>query len=424
MAETRGIETVSVFALDADDCVYSTKRYHLLWLYLIAKFGNNINDGVWNQYKNAIEKINFENLNAQQIYSSIIKKYLNNSIPEMSKQQEIEKKTAADLEELKKIRQKIINKGITELIYQTQEKIRKFEKESDDEDKDNSLMTDVFLKANENLIEHIYSLAVEDGCQVAYKTIASLRQFYSLDLENIKRNATGSIFADLEQLTEELNRRYEKIKWNLEKSTNTDVYAKDKVTGKIGLKRGTTYKRILKQHDKDRFGEDINIHHDEWMVDESKISIIYRIAHEIAIDHPKKNIVLHFFDDRLDVIDPLYHFYFTNLELLPNNVKFKLHPHNGYSFGEVKEVQGKGPIDSYYRRSLLKITRMCTKVKDNYWHHDYSKFDVKKFVEFRNIEKIINPNQMFSSKKTDDIVKAANVINDNNTQQSNEHRPL
>lgn len=377
MAESRLLndEVVSIFAPDADGCLYSVKRYRLLWLYFCDKYNNDITDDIWLAIKDEIHSINFNELDFEAILKNL-RRYAN-----------------LDSEALYQNNhetQKQVCFTFNELLSAYQDKIRKFEKESNDEEKDESISSAIFLKANDNFINYILEIAKQDGCTRAQTVIGSARQYYASDSFNIKRNATGSFFEDLKVLTECLQLN-SKIKWKLDMSTNADVYAK--------LKRGSGYSKVLEQHEQDE-----EFKHPESIEDETKASIIYRIAHEAAIDHPNKKIVIHFFDDRADILNLLLQiFYYQNPErnplMLPANVELCLHPYAGKQIALPRKIKGTGPVDYSYRQNMFKMLEMCIPNMGGTKKYDAAiQLDVEKFLTERKTEKqtLLSANGVFA----------------------------
>ena len=64
--------------------------------------------------------------------------------------------------------------------------------------------------------------------------------------------------------------------------------------------------------------------HPEWKFDESKLSIIYAFAHDMAARHPEEDIVLYLHDDHEKYLGNLFRFFNDNREWLPKNLTLRL----------------------------------------------------------------------------------------------------
>lgn len=108
---------------------------------------------------------------------------------------------------------------------------------------------------------------------------------------------------------------------------------------------------------------------DNYLNDESKVTILYEQMHEIASKNPKAEIVFDFYDDRYnpgnknesippDILEGLANFFKENKNLIPHNLKLNLHHYNGQpqSDGEyvktIASIQGTGVIDQNYANNV------------------------------------------------------------------------
>ncbi|MDX2346499.1 MAG: hypothetical protein QNK11_06495 [Legionella sp.] len=65
--------------------------------------------------------------------------------------------------------------------------------------------------------------------------------------------------------------------------------------------------------------------HEGWHFDESKISLLYARIHRAAAANPDGEVIVHFYDDRDDILSVLDDFFISNYDLLPPNVEISLH---------------------------------------------------------------------------------------------------
>ncbi len=90
-----------------------------------------------------------------------------------------------------------------------------------------------------------------------------------------------------------------------------------------------------------------------WLFDESKLTILYAQMHKIASENPHDDITYDFYDDRdLDILLGLSVFFKNNPDLLPNNVKLRLHHYAGNKVRDFKEITGTGSIDYNYEDNI------------------------------------------------------------------------
>lgn len=148
----------------------------------------------------------------------------------------------------------------------------------------------------------------------------SARQSWCLDYGNAEKNNTHlspALFLTLEQ---RLKDKMQPIPVELNKLLLADIHRKEKSRHTFAeiqnlsqtLQAGVDQKEIGKSLPQAYF-------------DETKALLAYFIAHQIAAQHPKDDITLYVYDDRFDILISLHEFYATNRNLLPKNVKLKLH---------------------------------------------------------------------------------------------------
>src|SRR5690606_304595 len=93
------------------------------------------------------------------------------------------------------------------------------------------------------------------------------------------------------------------------------------------------------------------------------LSILYAQTHKVATDYPDKQIEFTFYDDRLDILYGLKHFYHEHSDLLPKNLNLHLRIYRGNDIFNIGDIQGKGRIDTHYPRSIRNMAKLVTEEK-------------------------------------------------------------
>jgi len=97
-----------------------------------------------------------------------------------------------------------------------------------------------------------------------------------------------------------------------------------------------------------------------WLFDESKLTILYAQMHKIAAENPNDDITFDFYDDRdFDILMNLYLFFNNNRDLLPGNVKLRLHHYAGKGIRDFKEIKGEGSIDYHYEENIKLMAKIA-----------------------------------------------------------------
>lgn len=91
-------------------------------------------------------------------------------------------------------------------------------------------------------------------------------------------------------------------------------------------------------------------------LDQKKLDIIYGQAHKLAKDFPDDTITLHFYDDRIDILNSLNTYLSKHPYCLPHNVTLSL---NLYEDGQHRftytPITGTGGIDAEINKTLRQI---------------------------------------------------------------------
>ncbi len=109
--------------------------------------------------------------------------------------------------------------------------------------------------------------------------------------------------------------------------------------------------------------------HPNWIFDKSKLSILYAQMHKLAAAYPDDEIVYDFYDDKRlgqkfkRPMDPLLENlerYFTRFpEIIPKNVTLRLNHYAGQTVTPYKPIQGQGPIDINYRKTIKEMANIA-----------------------------------------------------------------
>lgn len=91
------------------------------------------------------------------------------------------------------------------------------------------------------------------------------------------------------------------------------------------------------------------------IVDESKFCLLYAQMHKIAQDHPGKNIIFRFFDDRKKLLNNLRHFFSSHINLMPKQVLLEFHYYIGGEPRLFSVLQGCGIIDLNFKQTISQI---------------------------------------------------------------------
>ncbi len=231
--------------------------------------------------------------------------------------------------------------------------------------------------SRESIIKHItHTCQSIRNLKKIILMIGSLRQSVYLDVLNAKMNSTYPNYISCASIIEHIEPRLKEIFPDIEISADTyllfDSFQQ--------LQHGTTFKGMQKLFAEinPQYIRDLDLHsntvlesacyHEEsgtnlltanHFADCSKISIIYAQFHHIATQHPDKQVVMHFYDDKIGILSNLYNFYKKNLQWIPENISLHLFKqiaikgHNPVK--ATPTLLGDGPVNNDYHRQLLNL---------------------------------------------------------------------
>ncbi|TAL62640.1 MAG: hypothetical protein EPN84_06160, partial [Legionella sp.] len=183
------------------------------------------------------------------------------------------------------------------------------------------------LEANAALIELLKGIPGEKRVFVG-----SNRQSLAMDLQNATKRVTrekitdpnskiradsGSCFPVIEQISAEIGAEFDPF-------LLTDLYH--------NFPFGTALKQAVQCLDKDQYNYQSHIkgqNFPNWILDESKLTLLYAQIQKIANEKPEEHIDFNFFDDRKDILDALQQYFTDYPKLIPKNVTLILNRYAG-----------------------------------------------------------------------------------------------
>lgn len=219
-----------------------------------------------------------------------------------------------------------------------------------------------------------------------YSMVGSNRQSYSIDMTNqIKPGwpLTGSCFSAIKTISDYLGAI-------LQPFLMADLYG--------NLPDGTSLERAIKA---DYKGE-----HQEWLFDDTKVTILYAQMHLIAMKHPHEEIIFDFYDDREDILRDISVFYSKpeNKHLIPPNVNLRLNKYDGNNLTQYAQIKGTtGFIDINFRYTVKEMAEhSCVNSSDGrrkpLYVARHAKVDKlmhrKAFIPADGLSIVVKPNEL------------------------------
>ncbi len=167
-------------------------------------------------------------------------------------------------------------------------------------------------------------------CDKRIVLIGSARQSHEADHYCNKINNNGLAFKEIPKLCNFLDAKFDDF-------LLADVYG--------DLKTGTSYRRSMS-------GEIVR--HGSWKHDNEKLTILYGQMHKIASKHPMQNILFEFYDDQINIIQPLYEFFRSNPDFIPSNISLKINNYNSITKMPLSynKIHGTGNTDFNYYSTI------------------------------------------------------------------------
>ncbi|OGT45025.1 MAG: hypothetical protein A3E83_05945 [Gammaproteobacteria bacterium RIFCSPHIGHO2_12_FULL_41_20] len=171
--------------------------------------------------------------------------------------------------------------------------------------------------------------------------VGSSRQDKGTDMLNALHNK-GSCFPALNRLCAEMQHRVPQTPCRVDRYLLADAYGNQPP--------GENFTRAL--------GNASDYPFSEWLFDETKFSILYAQIHKIASENPDADVDYDFYDDREDILTSLQAIFTKHPDLIPHNVKLRLHHYDGRNIRQHIAIQGSGTIDNNYHNNV-KFLAQC-----------------------------------------------------------------
>lgn len=97
--------------------------------------------------------------------------------------------------------------------------------------------------------------------------------------------------------------------------------------------------------------------YDEWLPDTSKLTVLYAQMHKIASENSAAEVVFDYYSHDKAVLDKLHVFFENNPDLMPGNLRLRLHEYDGNRIIHKPAVNGKGGIDYNFSQNILFMVR-------------------------------------------------------------------
>ena len=200
--------------------------------------------------------------------------------------------------------------------------------------------------------------------------IGSLRQSLELDIHNALQNSTppylsctilnDTLPAQMKQKLDEMF-PYNNVEVVFDTFLQSDLFGDLEFGTNFQamqevFKSGTNIEQLESVSRLNKHGEEVNLLNLPHLTDCSKLSIIYTQLHYLANIIPG-NYMLHFFDDREDILDQIQAFYSSNLRLVPATAALQLILHRSHDFETQSKdvITGTGGINPNYVDNLREL---------------------------------------------------------------------
>lgn len=222
------------------------------------------------------------------------------------------------------------------------------------------LLPSLFLAANSELIAHLCKkMEILDIPGFALLP-ATNRQSYYTDRAGMEQNGTGSIYQDLHEIKSEMQKQLQNKTCLVSHFCMADIFGNK-------LKRGESYRNIFNE---DLLNDAYNSYfqHADSIYDTRKLSLLYAIAHDVVnhvlaeldITDKHAEVTIDFFDDRLDIHEPLAEILAKYPRLLPDNVTINFFHFDGkLRMNPIASVKGTGVLDLNYWKNVKLMAKMC-----------------------------------------------------------------
>lgn len=239
------------------------------------------------------------------------------------------------------------------------------------------------IAANTVLIDDIVKQIIAGDFAEVRIMNGSKRQDRTTDIFYSDFRDTESCFSALIAITEEINRQLEEAKHK--PICYCDDYLLADTYG--NKPEGENFKKALKNKKNYPFSH--------WILDTSKLTILYPQMHHIASAHENDLITFMFYDsnhfEEKDALKDLRNFFKPeeNLHLIPHNLNLFLQDYSGDAIKMGEAIEGKGVIDYNYAENTLFMLNCAGRknLKDKKEIDVSANLALDKFKEGRVLEK-------------------------------------
>ncbi|MCF6776436.1 hypothetical protein L3V83_07585 [Thiotrichales bacterium 19X7-9] len=182
-------------------------------------------------------------------------------------------------------------------------------------------------------------------------TVGSNRQSKSIDQYNMisRHGKTESAYTAIDTIVQHFKNSHKPT--TLNKLLLEDIFTNKKAGDSFKSAIESLYQKKLTDSDDNN----------SWLLDGSKVPILYAQMHDIAASHLESKIEFDFYDDdsRDEIIPALTKFYSQFPQMIPDNVILNLHKYKGNNPELKYSIKGQGKIDTDYRqtvKNMMEIT--------------------------------------------------------------------
>lgn len=207
----------------------------------------------------------------------------------------------------------------------------------------------IMVSANKSLVNMCGDV---NGYDKVVFMLGSARQDYHHDMLGMRENGTNSAMRDLLYLANHIKEKYQLKNVEINRLTQADIHN--------FLKDGEAFNLTIANNTKD---------HPRTIYDETKLTILYSAMHsnmlnEIAAGQQEVEVDLDFFDDRMDILEPLLEFFKRHPDLCPENVSTRLIQYKDGQARLIDTIDGIGVVNEKFRESILHMYSLC-KLQNN-----------------------------------------------------------
>jgi hypothetical protein len=261
------------------------------------------------------------------------------------------------------------------------------------------------IEHNKNLIDDMQQNINAEGFTEVITMVGSNRQSYKTDRKNMvydggedNKRYKGSCFPALVSLTKELNRQTKDV-------CRYDGYLLADTYG--NLEHGSSFAKAMYD---DAIDPEMD-GYSYWLFDESKFTIFYAQMHKIASEHPEAEIFFDVYDDNEKILAALNRRFKNAADLIPANLKLRLHGYAGNVISDYGMIEGRGEIDYNFENNIhlmLEMSGLRFPQDTNDEHNILQKLfenGILNFINAREMKKDIKPSPIVLPVKKPSLVR-------------------